>query len=46
MYRLAIEASIRTSMTDFKKKDWLINLPLYAIDQIKAVTDMCHEQKR
>ncbi len=28
------EASVRTSMTDFKKEDWLINLPLYAIEQI------------
>ena len=33
------EMSIRTSMADYKKEDWLFNLPLYAIDQIKAVTD-------
>lgn len=26
--------SIRTSMSDYKKEDWLINLPLYAIEQI------------
>ena len=31
--------SIRTSMSDYKKEEWLVNLPLYAIDQIKAVTD-------
>ena len=26
--------SIRTSMSDYKKEDWIINLPLYAIEQI------------
>ena len=34
------EVSIRTSMADYKKEEWLINLPLYAIDQIKAETDV------
>ena len=29
--------SIRTSMADYRKEDWLINLPLYAIDQIEAL---------
>ncbi len=28
------DVSVRTSMTDYKKEDWLINLPLYAIEQI------------
>lgn len=28
------EISIRTSMADFKKEDWLINLPLYAVEEI------------
>ena len=28
------EISIRTSMADFKEEDWLINLPLYAIEEI------------
>ncbi len=28
------EVSVRTAMTDYKKEDWLINLPLYAIEQI------------
>ena len=28
------EVSVRTSMADFKKEEWLVNLPLYAIDQI------------
>ncbi|MDD3705825.1 MAG: ATP-binding protein [Clostridiaceae bacterium] len=28
------ETSIRTSMSDYKKEDWLINLPLYAIGSI------------
>lgn len=29
--------SIRTSMADFKNEDWLVNLPLYAIEQIDKV---------
>ena len=29
--------SIRTSMSDFKKEDWLVNLPLYAIDEIDKI---------
>ena len=33
------EISIRTSMSDYKKEKWFVNLPLYAIDQLKAVTD-------
>ena len=32
--RFSPNVSIRTSMSDYKKEDWLINLPLYAIDQI------------
>ena len=28
------EISVRTSMADYKKEEWLVNLPLYAIDQI------------
>lgn len=32
------EVSVRTSMSDYKKEDWIINLPLYVIDQIKAET--------
>lgn len=32
------EVSIRTSMSDYKKEEWLVNLPLYAIDQLKVVT--------
>ena len=31
------EISVRTSMADFKKEEWLINLPLYAIDQINQL---------
>lgn len=30
------ELSVRTSMSDYKKEDWLINLPLYAIENITA----------
>ena len=32
--RFAPEISVRTSMSDYKKEEWLVNLPLYAIDQI------------
>ncbi len=28
------EICVRTAMSDYKKEDWLVNLPLYAIDQI------------
>lgn len=28
------EISIRTSMADYKEEEWLINLPLYAIENI------------
>ena len=31
------EVSVRTSMADYKKEDWLVNLPLYAIDQIASL---------
>ena len=31
------EISIRTSMADYKKEEWLVNLPLYAIDQITQI---------
>ena len=34
--RLGFELSIRTSMADYKKEDWLLNLPLYAIENITA----------
>ena len=32
--RFSPDISVRTSMSNYKKEDWLINLPLYAIDQI------------
>ena len=31
------EISVRTSMADYKKEGWLVNLPLYAIDQISKI---------
>ena len=34
------EVSVRTSMADYKKEEWLVNLPLYAIDQIKTMADV------
>lgn len=33
------EFSVRTSMSDYKKEDWLINLPLYAVEEIGRVID-------
>lgn len=41
MYRekFSPEVSVRTSMSDYKKEDWLLNLPLYAIDQIEYAAD-------
>ena len=31
------EVSVRTSMSDYKKEEWRINLPLYAIEQISKI---------
>ena len=28
------ELSIRTSMADYRKEDWMVNLPLYAVEEI------------
>lgn len=33
------DISVRTSMADYKKEDWLVNLPLYAIEQVVKVTN-------
>ena len=32
------EISVRTSMSDYKTEEWLVNLPLYAIDQIGKIS--------
>ena len=32
------EIAVRTSMADYKKEDWLINLPLYAVEEICKIT--------
>ena len=32
--KFAPETAVRTSMADFKKEDRLVNLPLYAVEQI------------
>ncbi len=32
------EFSVRTSLSDFRKDDWLTNLPLYAISKIEGWT--------
>ena len=31
------ELAVRTSMADFKKEEWLVNLPLYAIEEIAGL---------
>jgi hypothetical protein len=31
------EISIRTSMADYKEEDWLVNLPLYAVDTLRKI---------
>lgn len=31
------EISIRTSMADYKEEDWLVNLPLYAVDKLHEI---------
>ncbi len=31
--------SVRASMADFKREDWLVNLPLYAMEKLVEVTD-------
>lgn len=31
------EVSVRTSMSDFHREEWLVNLPLYAIEEIETV---------
>lgn len=35
--RFAPEISVRSSMSDYKREEWLVNLPLYAIDQIARI---------
>lgn len=34
------EVVVRTSMADFKKEGWLVNLPLYAIEEIVKSIDI------
>ena len=29
--------SVRTSMADYKKEDWLVNLPLYAVEELGGI---------
>ncbi|MCD8326003.1 MAG: ATP-binding protein [Lachnospiraceae bacterium] len=37
--KFSCEVSVRTSMANFRKEDWLVNLPLYAIEKIVEITD-------
>ena len=36
--RFSPHVSVRTSMADYSREDWLMNLPLYAIDQLVDMT--------
>ncbi len=38
--KYAPSISVRTSMTDYKEEGWLVNLPLYAVDQIKSIANI------
>ncbi len=35
--RFEPELSVRTSMADYKKEDWLLNIPLYAIEHVNKI---------
>ena len=37
--KFAPEISIRTSMADYKKEDWLENLPLYAVEELGQISE-------
>ena len=28
---------VRTSMADYKKEDWLVNLPLYVVEELEGI---------
>ncbi|MDO5136805.1 MAG: DUF4143 domain-containing protein, partial [Eubacteriales bacterium] len=36
--KYAPELAVRTSMADYRQEEWLVNLPLYAIVQIKEIS--------
>ena len=36
--------SVRSSMSDYRREEWLINLPLYAVSEIDKVLDRQHSQ--
>lgn len=42
--RFEPELSIRTSMSDYKKEDWFLNLPLYAIENLTAEQPQEHDK--
>lgn len=33
------KTSVRTSMSVFRREDWLVNIPLYAIDQLPVIVE-------
>ena len=40
------EISVRTSMADYKEESWLVNLPLYAAEEIETCVSRIAEKKR
>lgn len=37
MYKYDPEISVRASTADYKKEDWLVNLPLYAVEKVRKL---------
>lgn len=38
--KFAPTSSVRASMADYKREEWLINIPLYALEQTKFILEM------
>lgn len=38
--KFAPAVSVRASMADYRKEDWLVNLPLYAVEEISHIKDI------
>ncbi len=34
------EIAVRTSMADFRREEWLVHLPLYAVEEIEKIIAM------
>jgi len=44
--KFAPAVSVRTSMSDFREQEWMVNLPLYAISEIGNVIEECFRKKK